>query len=291
MASESEHASQFVLTSSRMRVIPTEVKQLNKVISNDRTEIAYDKAGRGTALILIDGAMSTRHSNDKQVLVDLLAPHLTVYIYDRRGRGDSGDVQPYAVEREIEDIAALIDESGGDAYLYGHSSGAALAMDATVALDRVKKLAMYEAPYNDDPAAKQRWKNYIEQLTSALAEDRRGDAIALFMQLVGVPNERIAAMRNAPGPMWSGMEAVAPTLAYDHTAILGPEAAVPIEQASKVRVPTIVMSGSASFPFMQETAQALSRAMPQGRFVSVAGQTHEVSMQVLAPILIEFFKK
>ena len=110
------------------------------------------------------------------------------------------------------------------------------------------------------------------------------------MELVGVPEERIAAMRNAPGPMWSGMEALAPSLAYDHTAILGQEAAVPIQEASKVRVPTLVMSGSASFPFMQETAQALSRVMPHGKFVSVAGQTHEVSVQVLAPILIEFFK-
>lgn len=262
---------------------------MNKVISRDGTEIAYDKAGTGTALILVDGAMSTRNSNDKQALVDLLQPHLTVYKYDRRGRGDSGDVQPYAVEREIEDIAALIDESGGNAYLYGHSSGAALAMDATIALDRVKKLAMYEAPYNDDPAAMQRWSEYIKQLTAALAEDRRGDAIALFMRLVGVPDERINQMRNAPGPMWSGMEALAPSLAYDHTAILGQDAAVPTKEASKVRVPAIVMSGSASFPFMQETAQALARAMPQGKFVSLEGQTHEVSMQALAPVLIEFF--
>jgi pimeloyl-ACP methyl ester carboxylesterase len=123
---------------------------MNRVESKDGTPIAFDKHGQGPALIFVDGAMSTR--SGKVDLAKLLAPHFTVYGYDRRGRGDSGDTQPYAVEREIEDIDAMIDEAGGSAYLYGHSSGGCLALDATVALgDKVKKLAMYEAPYNDDP--------------------------------------------------------------------------------------------------------------------------------------------
>ena len=128
---------------------------MDKVKSRDGTAIAFDKQGDGPAVIFVDGAMST--PSGKVDLAKLLAPSFTVYAYYRRGRGDSGDTQPYAVEREIEDIEAMIDEAGGSAYLYGHSSGGCLALDATVALgDKVMKLAMYEAPYNDDPANKKR---------------------------------------------------------------------------------------------------------------------------------------
>jgi pimeloyl-ACP methyl ester carboxylesterase len=133
---------------------------------------------------------------------------------------------PYAVAREIEDIEALIDEAGGSAYLYGHSSGAALVLEAALRLGKkVKKLAMYEAPYNDDAQAQRTWKQYIKQLTEALAADRRGDAVALFMELVGTPADQIEAMRHAPA--WPMFEALAPTLAYDHSAILGADASVP----------------------------------------------------------------
>src|SRR5438309_8379105 len=127
---------------------------MQSVISKDGTTIAYDRAGRGPAVILVAGAFSYRKYPASVQLADLLAQHFTVYSYDRRGRGASGDTKPYAVEREIEDIDALIDEAGGSAFVYGHSSGGCLAVDATIQLgDKIKKLAMYEAPYNDDPEA------------------------------------------------------------------------------------------------------------------------------------------
>src|SRR5207253_7648977 len=194
-----------------------EENTMRTVISKDGTPIAFDQSGQGPALILVAGAMTTRL--DEAGLSAALAPHFTVFAYDRRGRGESGDSAPYAVEREIEDLAALIIEAGGSAFVFGHSSGAALALEAAVQLgEKVTKLAMYEAPYNDEREAKLAWRAYIHQLTELLAANRRGDAVALFMQYVGMPADQIEAMRQSP--TWPQFEAIAPTLAYDHTAIL-----------------------------------------------------------------------
>jgi pimeloyl-ACP methyl ester carboxylesterase len=261
---------------------------VNTTTSKDGTTIAYDKLGTGPAVILIDGALCTRSFGSKPALIKLLAPHFTVYSYDRRGRGDSGDTPPYAVEREIEDTEALIDTAGGVAYLYGHSSGAALALEVAIRLGvRVAKLAMYEAPYNNDDGAKQSWRRYIAQLTELLAADRRGDAVALFMMSVGTPADQLEGVRQTP--VWPVLEAVAPTLAYDHTALLGQDAAVPMQRAARAKMPALVMHGGASFPFMHDTAQALSKAMPHARLRTLAGQPHEVSPEALAAVLIEFF--
>jgi pimeloyl-ACP methyl ester carboxylesterase len=261
---------------------------MNTVTSSDGTKIAYDRAGDGPNLILVDGAMTTRSSGSKPQIVNLLAAHFTTFSYDRRRRGDSGDTLPYAVDREIEDIAALIAEAGGTAFLFGHSSGACLALDAALALaPKVEKLAMYEPPYNDDPTAQQAWGVYIKQLTEALAENRRGDAVALFMSYVGVPPERISEVRQAP--FFPGMEAVAPTLAYDHTAIMGPTASIPTERAAQILTPTLVMYGSGSYPFMAETAQKLGEVMPHAHVRMLEGQTHEVGPEALAAALDEFF--
>lgn len=260
----------------------------NTVTSKDGTKIVYDKQGEGPAVILVDGALCTRSFGSKPELVTLLAPHFTIYSYDRRGRGDSGDTKPYAVEREIEDIEALIDEAGGVAGLYGHSSGAALALEAAVTLgDKIKKIAMFEAPYNDDREAQRGWREYTQQLTKLLAADRRGDAIALFMALVGMPADQIEGMRRAP--MWPVLEAIAPTLAYDHIAIKGEDGTIPTERAARLTVPALVMNGGASFPFMYDTARALSKAMPHAQLRTLEGQRHDVSPEVLAPVLVAFF--
>ena len=261
---------------------------MDTVRSKDGTTIAFDMQGDGPAVILVDGAMGTRSSGSKPELARLLAQRFTVYIYDRRGRGDSGDTKPYAVEREIEDTEALIDKAGGSAYLYGHSSGGCLALDAAVKLgDKVKKLAMYEAPYNDDPEAQKAWGRYIEDLTDALASDRRGDAVALFMTYVGMPSAQIEGMRHAP--FWRGMEALAPTLAYDHTAIMGNDGSIPAERAARVHVPTLVMSGGKGAPFMSVTAKTLSEVIPGATLATLEGQTHDVHPDAIAPVLIEFF--
>jgi pimeloyl-ACP methyl ester carboxylesterase len=195
---------------------------------------------------------------------------------------------PYAVEREVEDLAALITEAGGSAFVFGHSSGAALALEAAVSLgEKVKKLAIYEVPYNDESEAKLAWRAYLQQLTELLAANRRGDAVALFMQYVGVPAEQIEAMRHAP--TWPQFEAIAPTLAYDHTAILGQDGSVPIELVAHVLVPTLVMNGGASYPFMYETARTLSKAIPHAQLRTLEGQDHGPADDVLAPALQEFF--
>jgi pimeloyl-ACP methyl ester carboxylesterase len=249
----------------------------------------YEKHGSGPALIIVAGALNVRNSGSTPDLVELLAHNFIVCTYDRRGRGDSGDTQPDAVEREIEDIEALIDAAGRGAFIYGHSSGGALALQAAAKPGtRIKRLALYEVPYNDDPLAKTAWKEYIARLTLLLAEGKKGDAVALFLGLMGTPPRQIAGMRNAP--FWPVMEVIAPTLAYDHTAILGPEAAIPADLAGRVTVPTLVMSGGASFPFMKTTAETLSRNIPHAELRILDGQTHDVSPAALAPVLVEFFQ-
>jgi pimeloyl-ACP methyl ester carboxylesterase len=192
------------------------------------------------------------------------------------------------VDREIDDIEALIGHAGGPAFLYGHSSGGPLAMRAAIRLgSEVSKIAMYEPPYNNDPGAQESWSRYLGQLKVALAEGRRGDAVALFMRFIGTPAEQVDGMRRAP--FWPGMEAVAPTLAYDHAAILGEPWSVPAGLAARVPVPTLVMSGDAGLPFMPDAARVLSQAIPQGQLRMLAGQTHEVKPSVLAPVLVDYF--
>jgi pimeloyl-ACP methyl ester carboxylesterase len=260
---------------------------METVTSADGTPIAYTKQGHGPLLIAVDGAMSTPATENKSQLASLLAERFTVLTYYRRGRGDSGDTQPYAEAREIEDIEALIDLAGVPAALYGHSSGGCLALDAAVQLGpKVAKLAVYEAPYNDDPAFAEAWAAYLDQLATALAEDRRGDAVALFVTLVGTPADQVAAMRQAP--FWPGMEAIAPTLAYDHAGVMGRDASVPVAKAALLTIPALVMYGTASMPFMPQTARTLSGALPNAELCALDGQDHNVDPAALAPVLTAF---
>ena len=263
---------------------------MKTVTSKDGTRIAFDRWGAGPAVILVDGALQYRAFDQGMTeLAELLSQHFTVIHYDRRGRGDSTDTQPYALEREIEDIEALIDEADGSASLYGISSGAALAMEAAIGLpNKVRKLAMYEAPYNDDESARQAWMEYVTRLRKLLAEDRKGDAVGLFMMLVGASPEDVEGIKQSP--MWPLWESIGHTLAYDHIAALGEEATIPIERAARVAMPALVMDGSESFPFMHTTALALANSMPNGEHCTLQGQTHEVAAEALAPVLIEFFK-
>jgi pimeloyl-ACP methyl ester carboxylesterase len=261
---------------------------MKTVQSADGTTIAFDQLGKGPALILVGGALEQRAMDSETAqLAPLLAEHFTVLHYDRRGRGDSTDTQPYAVEREIDDIDALITEADGSAFVFGISSGAVLALEAAIKLgEKVKKLAMYEAPYNDDEAARQAWKAYRKQLAEVLAQGRRGDALALFMLLVGMPADHLEAVRYPP--MWPMWEAAALTLAYD-AAVMGEDASVPTEKAASVAVPALVMDGGASYPFMYETARTLSQAIPRTQLCTLEGQDHGPADDVLAPVLEEFF--
>lgn len=256
------------------------------VTSRDGTRIAFEQNGQGPAVILVDGALCSRAAGPMPALATLLAAHHTVYAYDRRGRNESGDTKPYAVDREVEDLAALIDAAGGSACVYGASSGAALAFLAASKLGpKVRKVAGYEAPYNGDPAARQRLNDYAKDLTEALAADRRGDAVELFMRLVGTPADQVAGMRQSP--YWSALEAVAPTLAYD-AAILG-DGALPLEQAASIAAPALLLNGGASPAFMGASADALANVMPRAERRVLADQRHDAAAEALAPILAEFF--
>ncbi len=255
------------------------------VISKDGTSIAYDQVGQGPALILVDGALCHRTFGPMGPLTALLSPHFTVFMYDRRGRGESGDTLPYAVEREVEDIDALIQAAGGSAFVYGTSSGAALALEAAASGLSINKLALYEPPLNADPEAMRRLAQYHADVKALLSAGRRGDAVVRFMTFVGTPEDAITGMRQAP--FWPVFEAVAPTLAYD-SAVLG-DGSVPVRRAASVTVPTLVMAGGASFPFMHETAQALEQAIPNAQRRVLEGQTHDAAAEVVAPALKAFF--
>jgi pimeloyl-ACP methyl ester carboxylesterase len=261
------------------------------VTSKDGTTIAFDQSGQGPALILVGGALEQRALDTdtaKLAAFLLLTQHFTVIHYDRRGRGGSTDTLPYALEREIEDIEALIDATGGSAFLSGISSGAALAFEAALALNgKVKKLAMYEAPYNDDQTARQTWRTYRKELNEILAEGRKDDAVIRFMMLVGMPAEHVPEVKKFP--MWPLFEAVGHTLAYD-AAAMGEESSIPTERAARLTIPALIMDGGQSYPFMHTAAVALAKAMPHAQHRTLEGQTHEVTPEALAPALIEFFE-
>jgi pimeloyl-ACP methyl ester carboxylesterase len=283
--------SQGVETEKSERI--KEAKGIHKhktVTSKDGTKIAYDIQGKGPAVILVGGALATRSGASE--LAQLLAPHFKVYSYDRRGRGDSTDTKPYSVRREIEDLEALIDEAGGSAYVYGKSSGAALALEATRSLGKkVKKLAIYEAPYSDAEGAAQEWKEFRSRLDALLTANRPADAITLFMKFVGAPDETIAEMKASPA--WPGMVTMAPTLAYDN-AVVGEDRSVPVDVVAGIKVNTLVMDGGASvttMPFMRPSADKLASVIPGAQRLTVEGQGHDVSSQALAPILAQFFLK
>jgi pimeloyl-ACP methyl ester carboxylesterase len=258
---------------------------MNTVTSRDGTLIAYERLGDGPPVILVCGGSVDRSSNAP--LAALLASHFTVFNYDRRGRGDSGDTPPYAIEREVEDIDAMVEAAGGSAYLYGSSSGAALALEAARMLPtRITKLALWEPPYIPEgyprPPA-----DTAKTYTDLVAAGRRGDAVEFFMaKVVGLPAEFVAQARSSP--WWPAQEALAHTLAYDAT-IMG-DYALPTERVAAVTIPTLVLDGGASFPFMHPTAQALANLLPNGRQRTLEGQSHDIAAEALAPVLEDFFK-
>ena len=261
---------------------------MQKVTSKDGTIIAFDKTGQGPAIILVGGALSDRSA--AAPLTPLLSSRFSVFAYDRRGRGDSGDKAPYTVEREVEDIDALIKEAGGSAFVFGHSSGAVLALEAAARGLAITGLALYEPPFIVDDRRPPVPKDYVVRINDLVSAGRQGDAVEFFMTAaVGVPAEIIAQMRQSP--MWAGMEKVAHTLAYDGK-IMGDNLAGNSLQASQwacVTIPTLVMDGGASPAWMRNAAQALADVLPHVQYHTLEGQMHDVNPAVLAPILVEFF--
>ena len=262
---------------------------MNTVTSKDGTTIAFDQSGQGPVVILVGGALQYRAFDQGLAqLAHLLAEHFTVIHYDRRGRGDSTDTKTYELRREIEDLDALINAVGGPAFVYGISSGGALALEAAAALgNKIQKLAIYEPPYNDDENARAGWRQYTQKLMELVQADRKGEAVGNFMMLTGMPPEQLEGMRQ--NPMWPLWESIGLTLAYDAVA-MGEDSSVPTERARKVSAPTLVITGSQTYPFMSESAKTLAETIPNARHHMLEGQSHEVSAEVLAPVLVEFFR-
>jgi pimeloyl-ACP methyl ester carboxylesterase len=256
------------------------------VTSKDGTLIAYERSGSGFPLILVDGALCSRAFGPMPKLAQLMAEHFTVFAYDRRGRNESGDTQPYAVDREIEDIEALIAEAGGSAYVYGTSSGGALSLAAVDKGLNITKLALYEPPFEVPGEGKHAPKDMLQQLKTMVAEDRRADAVKYFMKIVGVPSFGIFMMTLFP--IWKKLKAVAHTLPNDITILDG--FAVPEERAKSVKIPTLIAAGTKTSESILKSAKRLAEIVPGNQFKLLEGQTHNVSEKVLAPVLIEFFK-
>ena len=261
----------------------------NTVTSKDGTLIAYSQVGQGPAVILVDGALCYREFGPSNALAARISPHFTVITYDRRGRGASGDTLPYAVEREVEDLEALIEAVGGTVFLCGFSSGAALALEAANHLPAITKLALYEAPFVVDDTGKQITHAFLARLKELIAEDRRTEAVKLFMKQVGTPGFMVAIMSLMP--MWSKLKAVAHTLPYDVSTLVDYGAGKPLPGTlgSFIKAPTLVMDGGKSPTWMRHSMQALAQTLPNASYRTLEGQTHMVKPQVLAPVLEEFF--
>jgi pimeloyl-ACP methyl ester carboxylesterase len=256
---------------------------MENVTSRDGTTIAFDRTGRGPAVVLVSGGSVDRTS--LAALAQELASDLTVLNYDRRGRGPSGDTAPYAIDREIEDIEAVIEAAGGEAGIFGSSSGAVLAMMAAEAGLPITKLAMWEPPFIPEgiPTPPE---DQVQQYETMVAAGRRGDAVEYFMsRVVGMPPEFVAGARSQP--WWAATEALAHTLAYD-ARIMG-DYRIPTDRAANVKVPSLVVAGGADMPFMRDTATALADAIPNGEARLLDGQGHDVDPTVLAPVLRDFF--
>lgn len=267
---------------------------METVTSKDGTHIAFDQSGQGPALILVAGASARRVGEAS--LAAALAPYFTVFAYDRRGRGDSGDTQPYAVEREVEDIEALIDQAGGSAFVFGHSSGAVLALEAARLLpSKITKLAVYEPPFIIDDSRPPAPPDFAVHLGELAATGRRGEAVEAFMTFVGTPAEMVAQMRQSP--MWPQLEALAQTFAYDAAIMADTERGDPasLRKWTSLAVPTLVMDGTVFLgraephAFLRHGADELATVLPNAQRRILDGQDHGPADDLLVAALREFF--
>jgi pimeloyl-ACP methyl ester carboxylesterase len=262
---------------------------MSTTVSPDGTKIAYTQAGTGPALVLVDGAMCYRGSSPNDALAQELAAHFTVYTYDRRGRGESTDTPPYSVEREVEDLDALIKEAGGEVLLFGISSGAALALEAADRGLPVTKLALYEPPFVTDATRERVPADYAARLDEALAAGRRGKAVKMFMtEGVGLSGVLVALMRVMP--FWAKLKRVAHTIPYD-TALMADHQSgspLPADAWQGAKIPALAIDGGKSPAWMRNGVASLAKVLPSAEYRTLPGQTHIVQAKALAPVLAEF---
>jgi pimeloyl-ACP methyl ester carboxylesterase len=283
--------SQVALAQARPDQPSERTKLVATVKSRDGTTIAYEQSGKGPVLVLVAPALSDR--SGAAPFAALLAPTFTVINFDRRGRGESGDTRPYAVEREIEDIEALIQKAGGSAFLFGSSSGAALAFEAANKLtSKVKALVLFEPPYIVDDSRPPIPDGFFTEIGSLVSRDRRGDAVALFMTKgIGVPEEMVAGMKQSP--MWAAMEKLAHTLPYDGAILAGLQAGKPLpaKRWTSITARTLVIDGERSDPFLRNAVRALTEVLPGAKRQTLPGQDHSAMFtapQALAPVVAGF---
>jgi pimeloyl-ACP methyl ester carboxylesterase len=255
---------------------------VDRVTSADGTSIAFERAGAGPALITVDAAGSYRDFRPLRAPVERLAADFTVYVYDRRGRGASTDTLPYTIEREVDDLAALIAEAGGSAFVYAMSSGSLLALHAAAGGLAIPKLALFEPPIEPDEAPTGQ-TDFTTELAGLVAAGRRRDAVEFFHRGIGVPEEVMAQMTP---PVWAALEAVAHTLVYDCKL----SDAMSLELIRSVTVPTLVIDSQSSSGELTGMAATVAEELPDSTQRSLAGEWHGVPDEALAPVLTEFLK-
>lgn len=258
------------------------------VTSKDGTLIAYEKVGSGPALVLVDGALCYRDFGPCRPLAEKLADRYTVYFYDRRGRGESGDTAPYAPEREFEDLAAVIAAAGGDAYVLGFSSGGGIALQAAASGVKMKKLASYEAPFIGGVFKKGKPVDALAELKAKLAAGDRSGAVGYFMvDMVGGPPFLPLMFKLMP-KVGKQLAAAAPTLPYDAELMRG--FVVPKVELAKITVPTLIMGGGKAKPNMVAAVKGVADAVPGSVHHTLPGQTHQVKDEAIIPEIVAFFR-
>lgn len=258
------------------------------VISRDGTAIGYEQLGNGPALILVDGALCSRAFGPMTKLASHLANDFRVFTFDRRGRGESGDTQPYSVEREVEDLGAVVEAAGGEALLYGISSGGALALEAAKQIPGIRGVVVYEVPFIVDDSREPIAEEYWNEIANAVAAGNRGRAVKLFLKSVGVPAAVLAVFPLFP--VWSRLKAAASTLPNDGALVrrLQLGRALSVAEWQNVKAPTHVSAGGKSPAWLRTAMKSLTAVLPRAEYSELAGQTHNVSAKAIAPVIAAF---
>ncbi len=262
-----------------------EVQTLRTVRSSDGSAIAFERVGDGSPVLMVGGALSSgvRGFPPFVELARLLESRFTVYRFDRRGRGGSGDTPPYAVEREVEDLETLISEAGGEAAVYGFSSGAVLGVEAAARGAAITKLVLLEPPLPSGDGSD--GARELAQLEALIEADRRGDAVELFLSGVGLEPEAVAGMRQSPG--WSDLEAMAHTMLYD--GAITEDVRLWRDRAANVTAPTLVLFSQGTSAYLGDSARLAADAIPNARERTLPGGFHEVTPETLAAEIAAFF--